>query len=285
MNISNFIETQFPLDLMIENIPNDKKEDAIKYYYNSKSDAIFGYNSIKKYLKKNFQILEVGGGLHFLSFYLHYLGYSIFSLEPGNFQNYIDQMRINSKKVKIDLKIFDEYLEEFEKKNHEKFNFIYSINVLEHVKDIEKHLKISVKCLKNNDSKILIRCPNYNFPYESHFRSIFIPFFPLFTFEKLLRKKMIKKLSFEKYLNRINSINFECNYNKIKKLKLNIVFLNPIIDLMERVENDKVFENRIMSNKIIKVIYNLINFLKLKKLISLLCPKIFYPYLIIEIKK
>ena len=54
-----------------------------------------------------------------------------------------------------------------------KYDLIYCVNVFEHLNDWRKFLLVATEWL-SKDGKIVILCPNYGFPYESHFR---IPIF------------------------------------------------------------------------------------------------------------
>ena len=288
MNIEKYINIHFPKKKILKEIKEKDLEYSNWYYETAKADAIYGYSCIKKKIFKNMKILEVGGGLHFLASYLSSKGYNITSIEPGGFNNSVNIMRKNTLKnnKKNNKHIITTDVENFSKgfaKN--KFEFIYSINVLEHVKNIKKHILSYLSILNLNEGLILIRCPNYSFPFEGHFYKFFIPFFPKFTFEKVLKKNLIKKYGKARYLNILNSINFNCSYRKIKQMNFNLVFKNPIEDIFNRIEIDKTFRKRIFSNNIVKYVYKLIKFLHLKKFLILIFPISINPYLIMHISK
>ena len=174
MKISDYINKNFPLKNLL--FQNDKNYESKKnYYQNAKADSIYCYRVISKFLdKKNKKILEVGGGIHLLTNYLEVEGYDITSIEPGGFTGYTDDLR---KKIlnKNKLNIFTTSLENF--KTDDKYDFIFSMNVLEHTRDIENHIKGCLKLLKDDNSVLFIQCPNYSFPFEAHFYEFFIPFF------------------------------------------------------------------------------------------------------------
>jgi len=263
--------------------PNFKtSDDQDAYLKNAKADAVHCYLTIFPYLKKNKKILEVGGGIHLLTNYLHHLGYDITSIEPGGFADYIDNLR---KKInhKSELKIITSTLEQFQSKK--KFDFIFSMNVLEHTNNIEEHIRVCIKLLKDKNSLLFIQCPNYTFPFEPHFYKWFIPFFPKFTFTYLRKKNLIKKLGKKKYVDIINKLNFDCNYFKIKKLNLSIKFIHPLKDIFDRIEQDIVFRERLLKNLLVRLCYKMIIFLQAKKILTYLYPIALTPYLIIKIKK
>ncbi|WP_440657143.1 class I SAM-dependent methyltransferase [Candidatus Pelagibacter sp. HIMB1509] len=285
MNLDKFIETYYPLKDLLKYVGEDNKLEIIKYYENAKSDANFGYISVKNYLNKSKRILEIGGGLHFLSSYLKYEGYKIQSIECGGFQNYIDKMREYILIKNKSLEIHNQTLEKYAVNSAEKFDFIFSINVLEHVNNIENHLTKSISLLKDKDSRMLIKCPNYSFPFESHFYTFFIPFAPLFTLKKIKKNKLIKKFGEETYNRIIESLNFNCSFTHIQKLNFNIFYINPFSEVMKRIKYDQKFSSRIFSNYFIKVIYLILIKAKLYKIVEKIFPKRFFPYLIMLLKK
>lgn len=218
-DIKNYIEKNFELENL--NFRSDANHDNIQNYFNNaKADAINCYQFIKKYLHKNKKILEVGGGVHLLTSFLNQ-EYDITSVEPGGFTAYTNKLR-NKILSKNNLKFHTTTIEKF--KTVEKFDFIFSMNVLEHTDDIELHLRSCTNLLKDENSLLLIQCPNYTFPYESHFKKWFIPFLPNFTFKFLRKKKLIEELGEDRYNNIINFLNFNCTYFKIKKKNLKFLY-------------------------------------------------------------
>jgi 2-polyprenyl-3-methyl-5-hydroxy-6-metoxy-1,4-benzoquinol methylase len=285
LNIIKYIEKKFPKELILKNISSKNNFLAERYYEHAKADAMFAFVCTKQFLKKKNKILEVGGGLHFFSNYLSYLGHQVTSVEPGFFLNYIDIMRKNSFSCHLDknLKIIKTDLESYNKNSQEKlFDFIFSINVLEHTKNIEVHLK-KMTTLIQKKKIILVRCPNYQFPFECHFYKFYIPFLPKFTFEKILKKQLIKNIGKKIYKNTLKNINFNCTYSKIAKINLNIKFLNPLQEIFKRIEKDNDFKTRLFSNRFIYLIYVIINFFKLEKLLIKIFPLPYCPYLIMQI--
>ena len=258
-----------------------KTKDQLTYFNNAKADAIHCYNVIKKYLHKDKKILEVGGGIHLLTSFLHQ-DYDITSIEPGDFTDFTDELRNKILDLQK-LKIHTTTLENFN--TDEKFDLIFSMNVLEHTQDIEMHLRICINLLKDENSLLLIQCPNYTFPFECHFYKYFIPFMPNFTFKYLRKKSLIEQLGENKYNNIFNSINFNCTYFKIKNLNLPIIFKHPLKHIFDRIENDVIFKERLFQNKLIKLSHKFIKLLKIKNLLIAAYPKFLCPYLIMEIKK
>ena len=279
-NILFYIEKYLEVENF--NFENDANyNDIKKYYNNAKADAIHCYQFLKEYLHKDKKILEVGGGVHLLTSFLSQ-EYDVTSVEPGGFTNYTNQLR-NKILSKNNLKVHTTTLESF--KTNERFDLIFSMNVLEHTKDNEAHLRSCINLLKDKNSLLLIKCPNYTFPFECHFYKWFIPFLPNFTFKRLRKKQLIKELGEDRYKNILNSLNFNCTYFKIKNLKLTTNFIHPLKNIFDRMEIDNVFKNRLCKNSIINLCYKLINLLKIKNLLVIIYPKFLCPYLIMEIRK
>lgn len=279
-DIINYIEKNLKFESF--NLKNDKDySDTKNYYNNAKADAIHCYEGIKKFIRKDKNILEVGGGIHLLTSFLNQ-EYKITSVEPSGFTGFTDEIR-NQVIKKNNLKVYTTTLEEF--KTDEKFDFIFSMNVLEHTKNITEHLNSCLKLLKDDNSVIFIQCPNYTFPFEPHFYEFFIPFLPNFTFTKIKKRRLIKKLGEKRYNNTLKNLNFDCTYRNLKKSKLKIEFIHPVKDIFDRILIDEKFKNRILKHFFLKITYKFIKNLKLEKFICKVFPKFICPYIIFTLRK
>jgi hypothetical protein len=279
-DVKKYIEKNLGLENL--NFEDDVNYNDIKNYYNNaKVDAFHCYQFIKEHLHKNKKVLEVGGGVHLLTSFLSQ-EYDVTSVEPGGFTDYTNVLR-NKILNKNNLKVHTTTLESFN--TDERFDLIFSMNVLEHTQDIETHLRSCINFLRDENSLLLIQCPNYTFPFECHFYKWFIPFMPNFTFKYLRKKNLIKKMGEDRYNNTFNFLNFNCTYFKIKNLNLPITFKHPLKHIFDRIENDTVFKDRLFQNTIVKLSYKFINFLKIKNLLIAAYPKFLCPYLIMVIKK
>ena len=72
--------------------------------------------------------------------------------------------------------------------SHNKYDLIFCINVFEHLYDWRNFLE-KISFLLNENGKLIVLCPNYGFPYESHFRIpvIFNKKITFYIFKKLIR--------------------------------------------------------------------------------------------------
>jgi 2-polyprenyl-3-methyl-5-hydroxy-6-metoxy-1,4-benzoquinol methylase len=125
-------------------------------------------------LKYGDAILEVGAGILALSTQLSREGFKVTAIEPiqEGFEeiNFIMNLYLTlSINDGISLKLVKSQIElcQFT----EKFDYIFAFNVFEHISkpyEVVKQLKSELK----QNSSLRILCPNYNFPYEPHFRRI-----------------------------------------------------------------------------------------------------------------
>lgn len=208
--------------------------------------------------------------------------YDITSIEPGGFNGFHNVLRTKIL-TNSNLNVHTVKLEDFKTDN--KYDFIFSMNVLEHTDDIKLHIENCVKLLKDEKSLLFIQCPNYSFPFEPHFYEFFIPFMPHYTFQKIKRRRLIKKFGEKRYNNILQNINFNCTYKTVKKVNLEISFINPLYEIFQRIEEDAQFKKRILKNFFIKLSYNFIKFFKIESLLSKFFPLSICPYLIFTIKK
>jgi len=147
----NSIQNYFFHNLNLKNLNLDSSEDTQRYYQNARADAIHCYQSIKKYLHKNKKILEVGGGIHLLTSFLHQ-DYDITSIEPGRFTDFTDELRnkiLDQHKLKVRTTTIENFITDT------KFDFIFSMNVLEHTDDIKRHITSCMNLLKDEHSLII----------------------------------------------------------------------------------------------------------------------------------
>lgn len=122
-------------------------------------------------LSEGAEILEVGGGILALAVQLACEGYKITTVEPvgDGFNGITFMMKVYldiSLKEDINIHLIESPIEDF--CDGKSFDFIFSINVMEHLKDPYLVLLKLTKMLKKGH-KYRFTCPNYDFPYEPHF--------------------------------------------------------------------------------------------------------------------
>ena len=129
------------------------------------------------------RVLEVGAGIGIVSLALHRQGVEVVPIEPGrggfdlNAQiGFLLRERLDIQ----DLTYLSLGAEELRPAEHGQFDVIFSVNVLEHIPDLESAVDAMCKVLKPH-GVMCHTCPNYLIPYEPHFGVPLVPFIPRST--------------------------------------------------------------------------------------------------------
>lgn len=215
-------------------------------------EAKFGRQFIDhdlKSLKSEAELLEIGAGSMLLSCQLVREGFNITALEPigsgfSHFHRMQELILVLANKYNCTPKIINEPIENLTLKYQ--FDYAFSINVMEHVENVDLALTQIGNSLKHN-AAYRFTCPNYLFPYEPHFNC-------LTMFSKTLTEKMFRNKIFNNQemadpqgtwesLNWINVIQIR---KKIKQMpKLRVTFNRKLlISTFNRICNDIEFANR-----------------------------------------
>lgn len=250
------------------------------------NEAIFGYKNIYDYcsnLEIGSKVLEVGCGSGILLSLLveNFNNLHFEGIEPFN-DGFSSLKKLNTIIRDSGISIENKSIEEFN--TSLRYDLIFCVNVFEHLDDWEYFLIKAMSLLEKN-GKLLILCPNYGFPYESHFR---IPI--------IFNKKKTQHIFYD-YINKFEKLNnFEGlwkSLNFIKKKDI-INFLNKnhsfekpkiyddlsIIDFMIlRILNDKEFRKRQRIIGIFALILYKLGVIKFLKLFPNLVP-----YMKLELK-
>jgi hypothetical protein len=152
----------------------DYKPELLNLFETYAGEAAFGRTLIDSDLLKlpvNARILEVGAGSLILSCQLAKEGYRITALEPigegfSHFEELrsmiLDQAKLSGYEPRL-INILAEELTE-----SSQYDFAFSINVMEHVKDVGMVIERVMEAL-SPIGFYRFTCPNYLFPYEPHF--------------------------------------------------------------------------------------------------------------------
>lgn len=246
------------------------------------NEASFGFQHIKPYcesLDVNSNILEIGCGSGILLAMLSstFKQSSFEGIEPFG-DGFSSLTRLNNLIQEEGVNITNIGFETFSPKK--KYDLIYCVNVFEHV-DSWRDFILTVCSWLKPDAKLVILCPNYGFPYESHFK---IPIF----FSKKITGTVFRNYigNFEEkhdYIGLWNSLNFVK-----KKSVVNFVDMQPSISvrddlsiveqMVDRIVEDKEFRKR---QKVIGTIAQGLNKTGAIKMLMLF-PN-FLPYMKLEI--
>lgn len=263
--------------------------DLVDYYKIFSDEALFARKWLDEdlhRLAKGSAILEVGAGLMILSAILVKEGWKVCALEPvGQGFSMFEKLQAVIYPYLISKSIAPEVvslpIESFRKEHA--FDFAFSVNVMEHIDDVELGIANVVNALKFK-SAYRFTCANYHFPYETHFN---IP--TLFT--KSLTEKVLGKIIFNSKrckdpVGTWRSLNW-ITVTQIKKickqLPVTVSFNKNILkSTLERAVTDKQFSAR--RSKVVIRLIHFLTFLKLHKATSIF-PVELYPLLDCKIIK
>lgn len=165
------------------------------------------------------------------------------------------------------------------------YDIIFCVNVFEHLESWKNFLEWSFKRL-NAGGKLIILCPNYSFPLESHFG------IPIFFNKKITEKIFWKKIQkFEKkhdVQGLWSSLNFVKKYEVKRYLKKSDLLKN--FNLQDSPEVMDQFVDRLLFDEQFKIRHPI--FSQLVPLIKIFNPTIFFrlapnytPYMKIQMIK
>lgn len=215
------------------------------------AEAKFGYSYIKDYclnLENDSTVLEVGCGSGILLSMLasEFKNLDFEGLEP--FGDGFSSLATLNKIVKnTGVDILGESYESFS--TNKRFDLIFCVNVFEHLKDWRQFLCWASELLSKN-GKLVVLCPNYSFPYESHFgipiiynKNITYRIFQQSIAHRELSQNvegLWKSLNFVKKSDVLKFID-----SKVKDTKLKVIDdTNIFNDMVERLTTDIEFQKR-----------------------------------------
>jgi len=128
-------------------------------------------------LPRGARILEVGGGLMLLSTALQCEGFEVTAVEPvgSGFSAFHELQAIvlaHAVACGHAPQVLRQRVEDIDLESQ--FDFAFSINVMEHVDDIDLTIRRVLEALRGT-SAYRFTCPNYLFPYEPHFNILALP--------------------------------------------------------------------------------------------------------------
>ena len=165
----------------------------------------------------------------------------------------------------------------------EKFDLIFLVNVFEHLPSWRDFLRF-IQSYLADQGKCVILCPNYTFPYESHFG------LPILFSASLTRKIFAQKITcFEQANNSeglwesLNFVRWSAVNKACKSHSLRVEFRTQIIrDMIERLTSDPVFLQR--QKALVPLVW-LVQKLGLLRLFQTKLLRRFLPYMHLIITK
>ena len=261
--------TSFQISKKIQSSDFHKKEVWV-------SEAEFGFEHLTDYLSnlpERARILEVGCGSGILLSMIAetYPKLHCEGIEPfgDGFKSFKDlNSFVKGQGVDIHNLPYEQY------KPSEKYDLIYLVNVFEHLNDWQDFLKKIERWL-NKGAKCIVLCPNYGFPYESHFR---IPIFlnKAFTY-RIFKDYILKFEKIDQSKGLWDSLNFVSKRKVFRYMKNNNSFV--VVDKKEileqmvlRLKTDIEFQKRQRFVGMIALFLLKFRILKILKLVPNLSP-------------
>jgi len=187
-------------------------------------------------------ILEVGGGILALAIQLASEGFRVTTVEPvGEGFDHIswimEKYLQTAQEENIDFLLIRDSIENCSFDS--KFEFIFSINVMEHLQNPYEVIAQLVNSL-TDFGQYRFFCPNYNFPYEPHFAkwmwsrrngSFYLQ--PSRISHSIDLYSSINFITTKKLLNATRKANVSLTFNK-----------NALFDLLRRASNDPALRGR-----------------------------------------
>lgn len=267
---------------------NDSQSVHIDSWKTYMNEAAWGWKLIEPNvdsLQIGSQIFEIGAGPQALSAQVASKGMLVTAIEPSGSGFSImtslgEKVRNLASASGITYKIIDAPGEEFIQ--HDSFDFAFSINVMEHVGDIDAVLNNVVASLKVGAVYHFV-CPNYAFPFEPHFN------FPTFVNKRLTDKFIMKAAIRASTAIDPDGLWSSLNWISVRKIKkwargqsnISIKFSNRALEMyITRSQSDPIFTER---HKILARVSRPINTLLL--VVSRFFPKTVSPFIDVTITR
>lgn len=249
---------------LAEGLILSERPELIDLFFTYQNEAIAARNFLDSNLNKlnsGAQILEVGGGILALAVQLASEGFTVTTVEPvgegfTGISFIMDVFIEIAKDENLVFNVIQSPIEDCEFDH--KFDFIFSINVMEHLKNPYPVILQMVSTLENG-GKYRFFCPNYDFPYEPHFgKWLFLRKNKAFYLQGGRAKSnsipLDEALGLHRSLNYI-TLNKISKYSHLKQIKI-IPKRKAFFSLLERAVHDKGLRARHgVLTSIVKLIY------------------------------
>jgi SAM-dependent methyltransferase len=255
---------------------NNDLSRAERFLRTLQGEARLGLKLIQPHLTLGDRVLEVGSGMGLLSAYLASRGIDVTALEPG-----LGGFGVSSALAqaagrlphfpalkRLDLPAQD--LRDLQ------FDFIFSINVQEHIPELAEALQ-GMKRVLAPKGKMLHTCPNYFMPFEPHFGIPLVPLFPKLT------EWLVPKLRKSELWQSLNFITLPQLRRMAEVVGLDIKFeTGALYRTFQRLDTDVAFRER-QAKGLVKWVYLLLKATGTLSLIKHL-PPIFATPMVFELK-
>lgn len=248
--------------------------EVISRIQTSLSEAAVGLSLLEGLDLKGKRVLEVGAGIGIVSLVLHRQGIDIVPIEPGR-GGFDQNARIGfllRERLGIgDLSYLSLGAEELRPGEHGQFDVVFSVNVLEHIPDLDSAIDAMCRVLKPG-GVMRHTCPNYLVPYEPHFGVPLVPFLPRLT------AWLLPKARGTELWDSLNFVTLGQMKRAFARRGLDCRFESGTMHkAFVRLDADETYRERQGSRRIVSVAYGLLRRLGLLKLVAALPPVLATP--------
>jgi 2-polyprenyl-3-methyl-5-hydroxy-6-metoxy-1,4-benzoquinol methylase len=275
------------LEHLISTIAVEAHADELAHICNLKTDyarllldtycneARVGLRLIAPVLRPGQRLLEIGSGIGLLARTISGQGYDITGVEPGTsgfgFMPTLSAIVARCMPTEKPFQPLDLLASQLDPDIHGAFDLIYSVNVVEHIVDLDASIAAMARVLAPGGTMVHM-CPNYTVPYEPHLAIPLLPFVPSATKHLFLAKTRL-------YPGLWEGLNF-VTAGRLRKLAgqngLSIHFDKGIMGMMiRRILQDPVFSSR--QGRAVSLMAKVIDSLGALRLIDHLPPDLATP--------
>lgn len=146
-------------------------------------EARIGLDVVRAHMRPGMRVLEVGSGVGLLAAFLRSKGVDVVGIEPGlagfGFMPALARA-VRETHGPESLSALPLAAADLQPARHGVFELIYSVNVLEHIADLDGALAGFMRVLAGDGAMVHL-CPNYVVPYEPHLGVPLVPLRPALT--------------------------------------------------------------------------------------------------------
>lgn len=189
------------------------------------------------------RILEIGSGGGFLARHLRAEGLDVTGVEPSSEAGFSFMRALDAAvaaQTHVDLPVLTISADALDPAVHGRFDLIYSVNVLEHVEELDLAFAAMANVLRPS-GRMLHACPNYRIPYEPHLAMPLVPGRPHAT-------RVVFARHVERHLDLWEGLNF-ITAGRLRRLAtrhgLNARFRSGVMAAsFDRLRHDPLFRQR-----------------------------------------
>jgi 2-polyprenyl-3-methyl-5-hydroxy-6-metoxy-1,4-benzoquinol methylase len=250
------------------------KAEIVSRIQTSLSEAAVGLSLLEGIDLNGKRVLEVGAGIGIVSLVLHRQGIEVVPIEPGRGgfdQNARIGFLLRERLGIDDLAYLSLGAEELRPGDHGYFDVIFSVNVLEHIPDLDSAIEAMCRVLKPG-GVMRHTCPNYLIPYEPHFGVPLVPLLPRLT------AWLLPKARGTELWESLNFVTLGQMKRAFARRGLDCSFASGTMHkAFVRLDADEKYRERQGGHRVVSIAYGLLRRLGLLRLVAALPPTLATP--------